>query len=104
MLPFIETGFLQQLVATARACDALVIVPNIDGYFEPLCAVYRRKFCEVAEKALSEHRNKVDALFSPSITRVVTHQEIAQAGFDPAMFRNLNTPDDLSQAASKLSR
>jgi molybdenum cofactor guanylyltransferase len=103
-LPFIEPAFLQELIATAQAGNALVTAPSMDGYFEPLCAVYRTEFCDVAQKALAEGRNKVDALFSANITRVVTKDEIVRAGFSPAMFRNLNTSEDLAQAKKELSR
>jgi molybdopterin-guanine dinucleotide biosynthesis protein A len=97
-LPFVEGPFLRYLIATAQATDAVVIVPQVGRYFEPLCAVYRKQFGEFAEAALSKGKNKVDALFAEAPTRIVTDQEIVGAGFTPAMFRNLNAPSDLQQA------
>lgn len=102
-LPFVEQGFLKKLVEIAQTSDALVTVPSIGGYFEPLCAVYRKQFKDIAQTALSENRNKVDALFSATITRIATEADIVRAGFKPAMFRNLNTPEDLAQAEKALS-
>jgi len=102
-LPFVAPDFLQYLVANAQASDALVTVPKINQYFEPLCAVYRKRFAEVAEGALSGGKNKVDALFAEEITRVISEEAMVLAGFDPAMFRNLNTPDDLARAQTELA-
>ncbi len=97
-LPFVEAGFLLYLVSQAHACKAAVTVPQVAGRWQPLCAVYRREFREIADKSLREGKNKIDALFSPLLTRAVTEQEMAQHGFSPEMFRNLNTPEDLQAA------
>lgn len=96
-LPLVEPGFLRYLVATAQAHETLVTVPQIGTYFEPLCAVYRKRFVEIAEAALLAGKNKVDALFAPEKTRVVSEEEIVAAGFSWKIFRNVNTPDDWEQ-------
>jgi molybdopterin-guanine dinucleotide biosynthesis protein A len=101
-LPFLEPRFLRYLIAAAQATDALVTVPRIGSYFEPLCAVYRKRFGELVEAALSKDQNKVDALFADVSTRIITEEEIIKTGFDSAMFRNLNSPDDLRQAQQQL--
>src|SRR5262249_6966223 len=102
-LPFVAPAFLRHLIMTARATDALITVPKLDEYFEPLCAVYRRKFGEIAQAALQQGRNKVDALFEDKITRVLTRDEFVRAGFQSTMFRNLNSPEDLAQAGNMFS-
>src|SRR5438093_7282186 len=63
-LPLLEVGFLQYLVLAAQGFQALVTVPRVAGYYEPLCAVYRKEFGALADEALAANRNKVDALFS----------------------------------------
>lgn len=95
-LPFVTPSFLQYLIATARSNDALVTVPKLGHFFEPLCAVYKQAFADVAQKALAEQKNKVDALFTTEIARLVSEEEILAAGFTPAIFRNLNTPEDFA--------
>jgi molybdenum cofactor guanylyltransferase len=101
-LPFVEPEFLRHLIAIAESTKALVTVPQVGPYFEPLCAVYRKSFAEIVEVALSDSRNKVDALFAEVATRTVPEEEIVAAGFSPAMFRNLNTPQDWQRAADQL--
>lgn len=97
-LPFIELGFLQYLIAEAESTDATVTVPSAAGNLHPLCAVYRKPFLAVAERALAENRNKLDALFSEVAVRIIGEPELSAAGFDAKIFRNLNTPEDWQQA------
>ena len=101
-LPFLKPSFLRYLIVTGQATDALVTVPRIGSHFEPLCAVYHKRLGELVEAAISRSKNKVDALFAETPTRTITEEEIVNAGFGPAMFRNLNSPDDLRQAQQQL--
>ncbi len=93
-LPLIELNFLQFIFALARDTDAVVIVPRVDGVSQPLCAVYRRDFVQVAEQALQAGRNKIDALFSKVKVRMIENDELTGAGFSASMFCNLNTPEE----------
>jgi molybdenum cofactor guanylyltransferase len=72
-----------------------VVVPRMDGGWQPLCAVYRREFASVAERALLAGRNRIDRLFDDARTRVIEQRELEGAGFSSAIFRNLNTPEEL---------
>jgi molybdopterin-guanine dinucleotide biosynthesis protein A len=93
-LPFLKPGFLEYLVGQSESCPALVTVPMSGGRFQPLCAVYRKGFEPLARRALEENRNKVEALFSRAPVRVISEEEMSEQGFSPAMFRNLNAPED----------
>ena len=103
-LPFLEIGFLQWMISAANLSPALVTVPRVDGYYQPLVAVYRKGFSVPAAKALAENRNKVDALFSHISVRVVNEEEMVRHGFSSAMFRNVNTPEDWNLAREEFSR
>jgi molybdopterin-guanine dinucleotide biosynthesis protein A len=95
-VPFVSRAFLQYLIAQARrAPEAAVVVPRGDGGWQPLCAVYHREFASVAERALLAGRNKIDRLFDEVRTRVIEQEELEGAGFSSAVFRNLNTPEEL---------
>ena len=100
-LPFVEPEFLKFLVATALQGDELVTVPYARGRYEPLCAVYRKEFGDVAERALAEGSNKVHALFATVPVRAVNEDELVNAGFRPEIFQNVNTRGELGMAASK---
>lgn len=95
-MPFVSRAFLQYLITQARgAPDAAVIVPRSDGRRQPLCAIYRREFGEVAERALRAGQNRIDRLFEEVHTRVIEQEELEGAGFSSGIFRNLNTPEEL---------
>jgi molybdopterin-guanine dinucleotide biosynthesis protein A len=101
-LPFVEVRFLENLVSRAQTCDATVTVPRAGGGWQPLCAVYRKAFAEVAEAALRQGKNKIDALFASVKTEIIEEDELTRVGFSPAMFRNLNTPEDWKHAQHHL--
>jgi len=94
--PFVSWTFLQYLISQAeRAPEAAVVVPRGDGGWQPLCAIYRPEFADAAEDALRAGQNKIDRLFDQVRTRVIEQQELEVSGFSPALFRNLNTPEEL---------
>ena len=94
--PFMSWAFLQYLVSQSRgAPEAVAVVPRDDGGYQPLCAVYRREFAGAAENALRAGRNRIDLLFDAVRTRVIEREELEVAGFSRAIFRNLNTPEEL---------
>lgn len=96
--PFMHSDFLRYLVDHARTGDALVVVPRIGGRLQPLCAVYRRAFATMAQRALESGQNKIGLLFAPAITRVIEQEEIESLAFEPRMFDNVNTPEELQRA------
>jgi molybdenum cofactor guanylyltransferase len=100
-LPFLPPTLLHFLIGKARHSTAsLVIVPRTLQRWQPLCAVYRRSFADLAETALRSGRYKIDTLFAETEVRVVEKEEFQAAGFSPEIFRNLNTPEELSAAQS----
>jgi molybdopterin-guanine dinucleotide biosynthesis protein A len=103
-LPFIEPSFLRYLVEQAEASQAIVTVPRTAAGWQPLCAVYRRSFADLAEQAVAAGRNKIDALFAGLSLRVIDEAELKQAGFSPEIFVNVNTPEDFASAERSISK
>ena len=97
-LPFAGRELLRYLLLRAQKSDAAVTVPRAGGGLQPLCAVYRRRFAEVAEQSLRDGENKIDLLFAKVETCVLGEDELARAGFSAEMFRNVNTPEELERA------
>jgi molybdenum cofactor guanylyltransferase len=96
--PFVSSAFLGYLIGEAeKVPDATAIVPHAGGSSQPLCAIYRRGFSGVAEAALRAGQNKIDRLFLQVRTRVISQEELERAGFSAELFRNLNTPEELSK-------
>jgi len=95
-MPFVSQDFIEYLVNQARAApEAMVVITRSDGGWQPLCAIYRRKFGVAAENALRAGQNKIDVLFATVPIRVIEQGELEKAGFASNMFRNLNTPEEL---------
>ena len=94
-LPFLETKFLEHMVAEAKATHAVVTVPEFGGRLHPLCAVYRRSFAAFAEKALLAGKNRIDLLFPEVEARFIRQSELSHLGFTERLFHNLNTQADV---------
>ena len=101
-MPFVEADFLTYLIAQASQVSALVTVPESGKGLQPLCAIYRRDFREMAEQALKKKKNKIDALFADVETRVISETEMTRMGFSAKMFQNLNTPEEFTKAEQAL--
>ena len=95
-MPFVSWTFLYYLISQARGTpEAAAVVPRDNAGWQPLCGVYRRAFTDAAENALRVGRNRIDWLFDAVRTRVIGREELEGAGFSRALFRNLNTPEEL---------
>jgi molybdopterin-guanine dinucleotide biosynthesis protein A len=100
-VPFVSPALLQYLIKRSRDAAAAVTVAQSGGRLQPLCAVYRREFADVAEQALRTGRCKIDVLFESVHTQVITENELENAGFSSRIFRNLNTPEELERAGEE---
>ncbi len=102
-LPFVPAQLLKYLLARAESSAATVTVPSLNGFFQPLCAVYRRQFLAAAEPRLAENRNKIDQVFREIPLCIVSEADLVEHGFDGSIFRNLNTPEDWQQATKEFA-
>jgi molybdopterin-guanine dinucleotide biosynthesis protein A len=102
-LPFVQKSLLSFLLNKAAQTDALAVVPRTDGYFQTLCAIFRKDFGQVAEESLQRGENKIDAVFERVKVMIVEEDELARRGFPSRMFSNLNTPQELQRAKRQRS-
>ncbi len=100
-MPFVPPEFLRYLADHAAARRALVTVPRVGERWQPLCAVYRLGFTGVAEQALKEGKYKIDILFRQVEVCTLEEGELEDQGFAPAIFRNLNTPEEAQAARAE---
>jgi molybdopterin-guanine dinucleotide biosynthesis protein A len=95
-MPALAATFLKYLIEQARtAASAAAVVPRDNGRWQPLCAIYRRKFADAAETALLAGQNRIDALYSQIEVRAIEQEEWMREGLFSAIFHNLNTPEEL---------
>lgn len=102
-LPLMSPELFQYMVSRARGTSATVTAARANGGWQPLCAVYRKDFADAAEQALRAGNYKIDTLFEPGRTQLVSEQELADAGFSADIFRNVNTPEEL-RAVGEVSK
>jgi molybdopterin-guanine dinucleotide biosynthesis protein A len=95
-MPYVKPALVEFLLSQAEGVD--VVVPVVRGYYEPLCAVYR-KTCLAAIKGLIERGVlKVSELYPLVEAREVGEREALQ--YDPQLrsFANLNVPTEIETA------
>jgi molybdopterin-guanine dinucleotide biosynthesis protein A len=96
-MPFMNRDLLSFMACLAGSAD--VIVPKVEGFVEPLHAVYRRSLLPVIEDHIERDQRRIKGIFEDLRVRYVTEEEIDR--FDPGRrsFINLNRPDEYEEAA-----
>jgi molybdenum cofactor guanylyltransferase len=106
-MPFQEPAWINRLVSLIGAHD--LALPQSDGYYHPLAALYRRATALPAiEALLRRDRLRPVFLMEALRTRVVPADELREVDPELRTLWNLNTPEDyqsaLREAGFKLSR
>jgi molybdenum cofactor guanylyltransferase len=96
-MPFLSPRLISYMGEIAAGQDA--VVPQFDGFLEPLHAVYRRGILPRMETQLRKQDRRIRGLFDHIQVRYLLEEEIVR--FDPLKrsFRNLNTPKEYKEAA-----
>ena len=92
-LPFVKPELVQYLLSCAACVD--IVVPIVNGYYEPLCAAYRRTAIPVIQETLDRGALKITEIYDRLYLTKVSEPDIRR--FDPELssFANLNTPKQL---------
>jgi molybdopterin-guanine dinucleotide biosynthesis protein A len=95
-MPYMNPRLISYMGEIAAGQDA--VVPQFDGYLEPLHAIYRRGLLPVMEEQIRKQDRRIRGLFEHIQVRYVTEEEIVR--FDPLKrsFINLNTPKEYKEA------
>jgi molybdenum cofactor guanylyltransferase len=90
-LPQMSEAYLRRLLP--RSSDACGVVPLLEGFFQPLSAVYPRAAAGDAAKQLGEPDRSLQRLMRRLIDQN-TMRSVPVAGIDRPCFRNLNAATD----------
>jgi molybdopterin-guanine dinucleotide biosynthesis protein A len=95
-VPFLSPAFIRRLIDLIGDCSACV--PNVDGHYHSLAAVYRLDVLPVVLRFLAADRLQSSSLFEAVSTRVVVADELTD--IDPTLrsLQNLNSPADYEAA------
>lgn len=99
-MPFFTADLAEYLLSKCKGYD--VIAPEINGAWEPLCAVYSRNCLKPIEKFLAADRRKVFGFYPSVRVLKVKEEELANIGTAENIFCNLNTPEDYYRILEKI--
>lgn len=97
-MPFINTALLRYMVNLCNDSQFDVIVPRVDSYPEGLHAIYHKNCLSPIRERLDVNRLKVISFYGEVRVKYIDEPEYAQFGTPETLFRNINTPDELSAA------
>ena len=99
-MPFLSRDLLSFMAGLAGSAD--VILPKVEGFVEPLHAIYRRSLLPVIEEHLKREQRQIKRIFEGLRVRYVTEGEVDR--FDPERrsFVNLNRPDEYEKATVRM--
>jgi molybdopterin-guanine dinucleotide biosynthesis protein A len=101
-MPFIRRPLLEHILSLAHHAD--VIVPQVQGYYEPLQALYHRQNCLPAvEAALAEGEQRVVSFFPRVKIHPIREEIVAKLDPQGLSFYNINNPQDLTRAEEILA-
>jgi len=91
-LPLFRWDLARYLLNKCAGFD--VVVPDIDGYLEPLCAVYAKSCLPAIESCLQNDVRKIICFYPLVRVLRISGQELSAQGLPLDIFYNLNTPED----------
>ncbi len=98
-VPLLVPGFVERMIELIGDHD--IAVMEIDGFPHPLSAVYRRSTLPQVEDLLAHDRLRPVFLFDSMRTRRVLPAEMVAVDPQLRTLRNLNTPQDYSDALAE---
>jgi molybdopterin-guanine dinucleotide biosynthesis protein A len=95
-LPLLTKDFLIYLRSQIEFSSRPLFACKIESHF-PLCLGIRRTLLPEIERRLSGGDLSVHSFIEESDAEIVLESQLREAGFEAAMFRNLNTPEDYAK-------
>ena len=91
-LPFLTLPFLEYFRGRLETSKSLALACNIESRF-PLCLGVRRGALPIANERIEAGKLSVHGFLAECGAEVISESELQNAGFGPAIFRNINTPE-----------
>jgi molybdopterin-guanine dinucleotide biosynthesis protein A len=94
--PFVSASFVRRMRELCEMYDAAV--PHIDGFAQPLSAVYHTNLFRTARQLLDAGVRRPRALFDEICCHTVRREDLLEADPELWSLRNVNTPEDYAAA------
>lgn len=101
-MPFLDLALLRYMAAIARNFD--VLVPRLEGYLEPLHAIYSRRCLDFIRDQLATGDRRIVGFYDRVRTRYLDRPELESVDADLLSLFNINTPEQLRFARRVASR
>lgn len=103
-----DTPFLQpaviRLLLNALDPELDVVVPLVEGHYEPLCAIYSKRCLPAVEAQLDCGDYKIFNFFDRVKIKILATDEIKSADPELLSFFNVNTPSALRASQDMIKR
>jgi molybdopterin-guanine dinucleotide biosynthesis protein A len=101
--PFIDSSLIDYLLKTAAAADVDALIPRYEGRDHTVIAVYRKTCIPAIESSLSDGQFRISSIFSKVKIKFVDDDTINLFPGGKLSFFNINTAEDMAEAARILS-
>jgi molybdopterin-guanine dinucleotide biosynthesis protein A len=91
-MPFLNVSLLRYMMGLVEGYD--VVIPRLDGFLEPLHAVYGRSCLPAMRSLLDRGRRQIIGFFPEVRVRYVEEHEIDRFDRRRLSFVNINTAED----------
>lgn len=102
--PWTSPELLRLLAETLRGDESLdAVVPEVDGFLQPLCAIYRPRVAAPLSAFLQAGGARVLEFLGRLRLKTLSGDAVQAAGASLSAFHNLNTPAAYASALSRLA-
>ncbi len=95
-MPFVNTDLLKYMVGVSEGFD--LILPRVEGLFEPLHAIYSKNCVQSIEKIFQQGSKVIIELFNYVKVRYIETEEVDKYDPQHLSFFNINTKEELERA------
>ena len=95
-MPFLVPEMASMLINSKEGFD--VVVPKLNGFYDPLLAMYNRRCLPAIAHQLEQPDNRQVLKFYQKVrTRALAEEQWRKADPNALSFKNVNTPSDLAE-------
>lgn len=90
--PFLQPDLIRAILEEISS-DTDVVIPHINGIYQPLCATYSKRCVPYIEDMLKQNDFKIINLFGKVHLKTVSIEKLMHADPGQRSFININTPE-----------
>ncbi len=98
-MPSMSPDLIIHMIGLSDGYD--VVVPFIDGWYEPLHAVYSRACLDPVKRIIAEGRRQILKIYDEVSVRTLDRNEVAGFADPSRVFTNINYPKDIETLGKK---